>query len=74
MGEGLSGQPSRCLISPPLYGDRGAGKLLIASQIVLSLQLPFELVPLIRLVADPTQMGRHVNVMAAMCWPRSWLK
>ena len=74
MGEELSGQPSRLFDIAPLYGDRGAGKLLIASQIVLSLQLPFELVPLIRLVADPTQMGRHVNAMAAMCWPRSWLK
>ena len=71
IGRGTSGRPS-----PPLrlYGDRGAGKLLIASQIVLSLQLPFELVALIRLVADPTQMGRHLNAMVAMCRPRSWLK
>jgi hypothetical protein len=36
--------------------------LLIASLIVLGLQLPFELVPLIRFNADRTKMGRYANV------------
>ena len=35
--------------------------MLIASQIVLGLQLPFALVPLIRFNADRTKMGRHAN-------------
>jgi len=47
-------------ISPPST-DRGAGSLLIASQIVLGLQLPFALVPLIRFNADRTKMGRYAN-------------
>jgi manganese transport protein len=45
-----------------LYGARGAGSLLISSQIVLGLQRPFALVPLIRFNADRTKMGLYVNV------------
>ncbi len=42
-------------------GDAGATKLLIASQVILSLQLPFAVVPLIRLTNDRSKMGVHVN-------------
>jgi manganese transport protein len=35
--------------------------LLIASLIVLGLQLPLELVPLIRFTADRTKMGQYAN-------------
>ena len=42
-------------------GDAGATKLLIASQVVLSLQLPFAVVPLIRMTSDRAKMGVHVN-------------
>lgn len=48
------------------YGMDGAAKLLIASQVVLSLQLPFAVVPLIRLTGDPAVMGEHAS--------RRWLK
>lgn len=42
----------------------GAGsveRLLIASQVILSLQLPFAVVPLLRLTSDPRRMGALVN-------------
>ncbi len=42
-------------------GDAGATKLLIASQVVLSLQLPFAVVPLVRMTSDRTKMGTLVN-------------
>ena len=42
-------------------GDAGATKLLIASQVVLSLQLPFAVVPLVRMTSDAKKMGSLVN-------------
>ncbi len=44
-----------------LLGEGGIGKLLVASQVVLSFQLPFAIWPLIRLTSDPKVMGRHAN-------------
>ncbi|WP_297833104.1 Nramp family divalent metal transporter [Pseudomonas sp.] len=44
-----------------LMGDDAVGKLLILSQVVLSLQLPFALYPLIRMTNDKTLMGPFVN-------------
>ena len=38
-------------------GDRGATGLLLLSQVVLSLQLPFAVVPLVAFTADPRLMG-----------------
>jgi len=37
------------------------GQLLVLSQVVLSLQLPFALYPLIRMTSDPQLMGVFVN-------------
>jgi manganese transport protein len=42
-------------------GEGGVGKLLVASQVVLSFQLPFAIWPLIRLTGDRQVMGRHAN-------------
>lgn len=42
------------------YGEKGAGQLLIFSQVVLGLQLPFAVVPLVALTASRTKMGRFV--------------
>ena len=42
-------------------GEAGVGKLLVASQVVLSLQLPFAIWPLIRLTSDRALMGRFAN-------------
>ncbi len=39
------------------YGERSAGGLLILSQVILSLQLPFAIVPLIHFVSDKQRMG-----------------
>ncbi len=44
-----------------VFGDAGTLPLLIASQVVLSLQLPFAIVPLIRLTGSPAVMGRWAN-------------
>ncbi|MEB0078465.1 Nramp family divalent metal transporter [Pseudomonas sp. CCI3.2] len=44
-----------------LMGDDAVGKLLILSQVVLSLQLPFALYPLIRMTNDKRLMGPFVN-------------
>ena len=44
-----------------LMGDDAVGKLLILSQVVLSLQLPFALYPLIRMTGDKKLMGPFVN-------------
>jgi manganese transport protein len=42
-------------------GEAGVGKLLVASQVVLSLQLPFAIWPLIRLTSDRKLMGDFAN-------------
>ncbi|MBK5396501.1 Nramp family divalent metal transporter [Pseudomonas sp. TH39(2020)] len=44
-----------------LMGDHAIGKLLVLSQVVLSLQLPFALYPLIRMTNDHRLMGPFVN-------------
>ena len=40
-----------------LYGEAETGKLLILSQVILSLQLPFAVVPLVQFTADRAKMG-----------------
>ena len=44
-----------------LLGNDAVGTLLVASQVVLSLQLPFALWPLIRMTDDRALMGRFAN-------------
>jgi manganese transport protein len=46
-----------------LYGERGAGSLLILSQVILSLQLPFAVFPLVSFTSDRTKMGAFVAPM-----------
>jgi manganese transport protein len=53
-----------------LYGESETGKLLILSQVVLSFQLPFAVVPLVMFTADRAKMGglvapRWLTAMAA---------
>jgi len=52
------------------YGESGIARLLIVSQAVLSLQLPFAVVPLIRFTSDRAKMGRFANPrwMAVAAW------
>ncbi len=49
-----------------LYGERGTGPLLILSQVILSLQLPFAVFPLVVFTGDAHKMGPFVNPL--------WLK
>jgi manganese transport protein len=42
------------------YGESGVARLLVLSQVILSLQLPFAIVPLIRFTSS-SQMGVFVN-------------
>ncbi len=44
-----------------LYGERGTGPLIILSQVVLSLQLPFAVFPLVAFTSDPAKMGPFVS-------------
>jgi len=44
-----------------LYGEGGTGRLLVFSQVVLSLQLSFAVVPLVQFTSDKAKMGRFVN-------------
>jgi manganese transport protein len=44
-----------------LYGSSGTAKLLVLSQVVLSLQLPFAVVPLVRFTSDRVKMGPFAN-------------
>ncbi|YBV98347.1 Nramp family divalent metal transporter [Phyllobacteriaceae bacterium JZ32] len=43
------------------YGESGTAKLLILSQVVLSLQLPFAVIPLVIFTANRTKMGKLVT-------------
>lgn len=58
---------TRCLAIAPaliglaILGDRGVGKLLVLSQVVLSVQLPFAIVPLILFTSNAKLMGDFVN-------------
>ena len=49
------------LIGVQMLGNGAVGQLLVASQVVLSLQLPFALYPLIRMTNDRALMGEFTN-------------
>jgi manganese transport protein len=42
------------------YGEKGTAQLLILSQVILSLQLPFAIVPLVMFTADKRKLGELV--------------
>lgn len=52
-----------CII---LFGEKSTGSLLVFSQVVLSLQLPFAVIPLVMFTSDRRLMGEFVNPL--------WLK
>ncbi len=53
-----------------LYGESGTAKLLVLSQVVLSMQLPFAVIPLVRFVSDRQLMGSFVigRVTKGLAW------
>jgi manganese transport protein len=54
-----------------VFGETGTAKLLVLSQVVLSMQLPFAVVPLVRFVTDERKMGSLV--LPAWMTVLSWL-
>ncbi len=52
------------------YGESGTARLLVLSQIILSMQLPFAIVPLVSFVQDRRRMGALVipRWLAALAW------
>jgi manganese transport protein len=53
-----------------IMGEGGVMRLLVFSQVVLSFQLPFAIVPLVQFTADQTKMGEFVNRkwITALAW------
>lgn len=49
------------LIVTLLYGEQGTADLLVLSQVILSLQLSFAVVPLVQFTSDKLKMGEFVN-------------
>ncbi len=44
-----------------LYGESGTAKLLVFSQVLLSLQLPFAVIPLVLFTSEKAKMGEFAN-------------
>ncbi|THF52397.1 Nramp family divalent metal transporter [Allorhizobium terrae] len=57
---------TRCIAIVPvvvvtwIYGNKGTAELLVLSQVVLSMQLPFAVIPLVQFVSDKRKMGAFV--------------
>jgi manganese transport protein len=53
-----------------LYGESGTAQLLVLSQIILAMQLPFAIIPLVWFVSDRRRLGRLAisRPFAALAW------
>jgi len=58
------------IVVTAIYGERGTAELLVFSQVVLSMQLPFAVIPLVRFVSDRRKMGQFAipGYVAAIAW------
>ena len=58
------------VIVTALYGEKGTANLLVFSQVILSMQLPFAVIPLVRFVSDRRKMGDFAisRIVAAVAW------
>ena len=58
------------IIVVALYGERGTGQLIILSQVVLSLQLSFAVIPLVMFTGDKAKMGPFASPtwLKTMAW------
>ena len=58
------------VIVTALHGEKGAGGLLILSQVILSLQLSFAVIPLVYFTGQRRKMGTFVNrpAIAGLAW------
>lgn len=67
---------TRCVAIVPsvvaslIGGSSGAGKLIIASSMILSFELPFALLPLLKFTSNNVKMGCHANSkkVAGLTW------
>ncbi|KAM7480275.1 hypothetical protein LguiA_028488 [Lonicera macranthoides] len=67
---------TRCLAIVPslivalIGGSAGAGKLIIIASMILSFELPFALVPLLKFTSSKSKMGAHANsvTISATTW------
>ncbi|XGV98808.1 MAG: Nramp family divalent metal transporter [Leptolyngbya sp. BL-A-14] len=52
------------------FGEQGIGKMLVLSQVILSLQLPFAIFPLVLFTSNAALMGKFVNPrwLNAIAW------
>jgi manganese transport protein len=58
------------IVVTAFYGERGTAQLLVLSQVILSMQLPFAVIPLVRFVSDRRKMGDFVvpRSVAVAAW------
>jgi len=58
------------VIVTAMYGEHGAGSLLILSQVILSMQLSFAVIPLVYFTSQRKKMGEFVNspLLAGTAW------
>ncbi|CAL1376878.1 unnamed protein product [Linum trigynum] len=67
---------TRCLAIVPslivalIGGSSGAGKLIIIASMILSFELPFALIPLLKFTSSTTKMGQYANskMISALTW------
>lgn len=67
---------TRCLAIVPslivavIGGSAGAGKLIIIASMILSFELPFALIPLLKFTSSKTKMGAYANstAISALTW------
>jgi manganese transport protein len=50
-----------------IYGEKGTAQLLVFSQVLLSMQLPFAVIPLVRFISDKKTMGALVAPTWLVC-------
>jgi len=62
------------IITVALFGEGGTAKLLILSQVVLSLQLSFAVFPLVKFTCDRRKMGEFANApwLRVLSWSVAW--
>jgi manganese transport protein len=63
------------IVTVGLYGRQGTARLLVLSQVILSLQLSFAVFPLVSFTSDKTKMGVFANPgwLRALAWFVAWL-
>ena len=62
------------IITVAFFGEGGTAKLLILSQVVLSLQLSFAVFPLVKFTCDRRKMGEFTNApwLRVLSWTVAW--